>query len=238
MYLIATFYKFIKINNVAQLQKLLRDFCNEELIKGTILIAEEGINSTIVGKETAMKKFYQFITSIKEFSDLFFQESNCTFMPFQKLKVKIKPEIVTFKVSLDMSKTGTYIKPEDWDQFISKKDVKVIDTRNYYEVAIGSFKGSINPNTNNFTDLVTWIEENLHKNDLEVPIAMFCTGGIRCEKSTAYLKKLGFKNVYHLKGGIINYLKNKGSNYNMWEGSCFIFDDRIALDKNLIPTNT
>ena len=238
MYLISTFYKFVKVTDTRSLQESLKIFCSKNSIKGTILIAEEGINSTIAGCEAVIRGFHRFITSKKEFSNLFFQESYCKFMPFQKLKVKIKPEIVTFRVPLDMSQIGTYIKPEDWDNFISKKDVKVIDTRNYYEIAMGSFKGSINPNTNNFTDLIEWIEKNLDKTNLEIPIAMFCTGGVRCEKSTAYLKKLGFKNIYHLQGGIINYLKNKGDTTNMWEGSCFIFDDRVTLDKNLLPNNT
>ena len=237
MYIISTFYKFVRISDTLSLQKSLKDFCLEKEIKGTILIAEEGINATVVGKEDEIKQFHTFMSSLPYFPGLLFQESSCEFMPFQKLKVKIKPEIITFKVpDLDMSNTGEYIKPEDWDAFISRSDVKVIDTRNYYEVAMGSFKNAISPNTNNFTDLVEWIEKNLDKKDLETPIAMFCTSGVRCEKSTAYVKKLGYKNIYHLQGGITNYLKRNKCGV-LWEGACFIFDDRIALDSCLLPTN-
>ncbi|WHQ46946.1 MAG: hypothetical protein MTP17_00975 [Candidatus Midichloria sp.] len=233
MYIISTFYKFVRISDTLSIQNLLKDFCTKKAIKGTILIAKEGINATIVGKEVAIKEFHIFISSLPHFTDLFSQESSYEFMPFQKLKVKIKPEIVTFKVQdLDMSNTGQYIKPEDWDAFISRSDVKVIDIRNYYEVAMGSFKNAISPNTNNFTDLVEWIEKNLDEKDLETSIAMFCTGGVRCEKSSVYMKKLGYKNVYHLQGGIINYLKNNKS--DIWEGSCFIFDDRVTFDERLI----
>jgi len=237
MYVVSTFYKFTNIADVAFLQKSLKDCCSKNGINGTILIAQEGVNATVVGKKESMIEFYNFLTTIPNFDDLFFQESFCEFMPFQKLKVKIKSEIVTFKAhDLDMSKTGQYIKPEDWDDFINRDDVKVIDTRNYYEVAMGSFKNAINPNINKFTDLVKWSAENLPKNDRDAPIAMFCTGGVRCEKSTAYLKKLGYTNVYHLRGGIINYLKSKKDEHNTWEGSCFIFDDRIMIDLDLMPT--
>lgn len=236
MYLIATFYKFIEIEDTTSLQEKFKAFCSDRAIKGTIIIASEGINATICGAESDIQTFYKFAQSIKEvqLDDLFFQESWSEFMPFQKLKVKIKPEIVTLKVkNLDMQNSGEYIKPDDWDQFISRSDVKLIDTRNYYEIAMGSFENAINPNTNNFTDFIKWIEENQLKFDFETPIAMFCTGGVRCEKSTAYMKKLGYKNVYHLQGGIINYLKCKNNQSNTWHGSCFIFDDRVMIDNKL-----
>ena len=254
MYIVTTFYKFtniegyelqkalkvicpdLEISGPVRLQRALKTFCLEQGIRGTIIIATEGINSTIVGSRNAINEFYRFFKSFEAFADVFFQESECEFMPFQKMKVRVKPEIVTFKVpDLDLSKKGEYVSPEKWDNLISDPKVMVIDTRNYYEIAQGSFKNAINPNTNKFTELVEWVQHESRLKDRNTPIAMFCTGGVRCEKSTAYLKMLGYKEVYHLKGGIINYLKAKRNKESAWEGNCFIFDDRVNVNQDLSP---
>lgn len=239
MYVITTFYKFVDLQNLVQWRSDLLGFCNAHSIKGTVLLADEGINATVVGKKEDIDCFYSFMRSFHEFHDLFFQESQCDFKPFQRMKVKIKPQIVTFRVSdveVDMQDTGAYIQPKDWDNALMDKDFVVIDTRNSYEIAYGSFKNAVNPNTNNFSELKDWVYDKLGTAQLDRPIAMFCTGGVRCERSTAYLKALGYRNVYHLQGGILNYLQyKKDHDQSMWEGRCFIFDDRIALNPDLTP---
>ena len=237
MYCISTFYNFIEINDIEDIQRELKIFCSENDIKGTIILDKEGINGTIAGIEEKITSFQNILA--KYLNIMNFQRSKSEFMPFQKMKIKIKKEIVTFGLeNLDMSNIGQYITTDQWDDLISNPNVKVIDTRNYYETALGTFKNAISPNTNNFSDFIGWAESNLDRNDLDKPIAMFCTGGIRCEKATAYVKHLGFKNVYHLKSGIIGYLKSKQNQENMWSGSCFIFDERIMLDYNLAPINS
>lgn len=232
-FVVTTFYKFVKLIDLPELKLQLLKFCNEAKIKGTILIAEEGINSTITGSREAIDNFYKFIKSIPEFSDLTFKESISEFPPFRKMKVKIKHEIVTFKVDLDINNRGEYLTPEEWDKYLDKEDVLVIDTRNDYEVALGTFKNAIDPKTKAFTDLPNWVKENLTEEHKEKTILMFCTGGIRCEKSTAYMKQQGFRKVYHLEGGILKYLENTKNTSNNWHGSCFIFDDRSALTSDL-----
>ena len=159
-----------------------------------------------------------------------FKISFAEILPFKKMKVKIKKEIVTFDVEeLDLSQKGEYLTPKEWDELMKKDDTIVIDTRNYYEYAMGTFRGAINPHIHHFTELPKWLKGNLKEGDKKKNIAMFCTGGIRCEKSTAYLKQLGFENVYHLKDGIIKYLEDNQKNPNStWQGGCFVFDDRIT----------
>lgn len=238
-YIISSFYKFVNISDSEELRTKLLQCCNKNKLKGTILIASEGINATLVGLREEINLFYDFLVQLPYFHDVQFQESKSWFQPFQKIKIRIKKEIVAFKVdNLNLTQNGKYVSPEDWSQFIQQDDVVLIDTRNYYEIALGTFKNAINPSTNNFSDLPNWIEKNLNKNDYQKKIAMFCTGGIRCEKSTTYLKNLGYKNVYHLKGGILNYLSKTKNQSNAWQGDCFVFDDRIALNTDLIPTYT
>ncbi len=232
-YFIISFYRFVNVKNVDSLKIELLEFCNKCKIKGTIILAEEGINATLAGSNEAIKKFCDFPQSYEIFSDINFKESFSDLPPFQKMKVRIKEEIVTFKVkNLDMSKRGDYLNSKEWDELIKQDNTILIDTRNYYEYAIGTFKGAVNPHIHHFTELATWLDGNLKEEDKKKNIAMFCTGGIRCEKSTAYLKQKGFKKVYHLKDGIIKYIDDNKDNPNSsWKGKCFVFDDRITYSK-------
>lgn len=238
-FIVTTFYKFVNLPNIEDLRVKFIKFCNDNKVKGTILLAGEGINSTLTGERVHIDAFYKFITSMPEFSDMEFKESFSDYLPFKKLKVRLKPEIVRLKddelLQLDMAKVGTHLDSDEWDKMISSKDTITIDTRNDYEVIFGTFKNAINPKTRNFSDLPEWVERNLKGVDKKTPIAMFCTGGIRCEKSTAYMKNIGFKNVYHLKGGILKYIEDKKGKESMWEGKCFVFDDRVAVDSDLDP---
>ena len=228
-YIVISFYKFVKILDAALLRAELLNFCNKHQIKGTILLAEEGLNSTLAANPDAIQKFCEFLKSYDIFSDINFKESHSEVAPFKKMKVKIKKEIVTFGVDgLDISKRGDYLSSKEWDDLVDQKDTILIDTRNYYEYVMGTFDGAINPHIHHFTELAVWLDGNLKEEDKKKNIAMFCTGGIRCEKSTAYLKQRGFENVYHLKDGIIKYIEdNKGNPNSSWHGKCFIFDDRV-----------
>ncbi|MDD9331865.1 MAG: rhodanese-related sulfurtransferase [Wolbachia sp.] len=239
-FVIATFYYFIELANYYDMKGEIKAKCDNAELKGTILLAEEGINATISGTREAINSIFDFLHSDNRLKDLTWKESIAGYQPFSKMKVRLKREIVNLGVSdLDISLRGEYVEPEQWDDFISQPDVLVIDTRNEYEVKLGKFHNAIEPKTQCFRDFPQWVEssfskdENLRKNK----IAMYCTGGIRCEKSTAYMKSLGFNDVYHLKGGILSYLeKNKNQN-NMWEGECFVFDDRVTVDNSLTPSD-
>lgn len=236
LYQVTSFYKFIEMDNIYDMQLVLLKFCNQHDIKGTILIATEGLNGILSGREDSMKSFCQFIHSIKGFEDINFKSSFTPEQPFKRIKVRIKNEIVTFKVAdLDMNQVGEYLSAEEWDAMLQKPEVTLIDTRNEYEVAFGTFANAIDPKTINFSDFPAWAEANLANHDHTKPIAMFCTGGVRCEKSTAYLKQKGFKNVYHLKGGILQYLEDSKNKTGLWQGSCFVFDDRLAVTVDLKP---
>jgi len=233
-FVVTTFYKFVHLSDVQDTQVKFIKFCTDYKIKGTILLAEEGVNSTLTGERHNIDAFYKFIRCMNEFSDMEFKESFSEYEPFKKLKVRIKPEIVRLKIpNLDMNKIGEYLDTKEWDELISKKETIVIDTRNDYEVIFGTFKNAQNPKTRNFSDLPEWVDRNLKNVDKNTPIAMFCTGGIRCEKSTSYMKNIGFKNVYHLKGGILKYIEDTKGKESMWEGKCFVFDDRVAVDSEL-----
>lgn len=232
-YVVSTFYKFVNLTNTHNIQVKLLKTCKEEGILGTILLAEEGINATICGPRSAINNFYHAMSEIYNFSDIYYQESYSDIVPFQKLKIKVKPEIVTLKHKIDMSNTGEYLSPDEWDAMLEKHEAIVIDTRNDYEVLFGTFVGATNPETSVFSELPEWAEKNLVPLDRDTPIAMFCTGGVRCEKSTAYVKSLGFTKVYHLQGGILNYLRTKGENASKWLGQCFIFDERLTLNNKL-----
>jgi len=235
---IAAFYHFADFPDYAEKRREWLEFCNERGLKGTILMASEGINSTISGSRAGIDALLDFIRADTRFSGLAWKESYADFQPFERMKVRLKSEIVRLGiVNLEPKNfAGTYIKPKDWDEFMAKPGVKIIDTRNDYEVKIGHFAGAINPKTRNFRDFPAWAEENLHLSP-ETPIGMYCTGGIRCEKSTAYLKTRGFKNVYHLQGGILQYLEDTGNKGKKWQGECFVFDDRVAVNNDLAPTS-
>lgn len=233
-YTVIAFYKFIPLTNINDLQISLLKYCKEHSIKGTILLALEGINSTLAGSPEEIEKFCSFIRSLPEFTDMTFKYSTSLLPPFKRTKVIIKKEIVTFKVDdLDLSQVGEYLSAEAWDNMIQKDETIVIDTRNDYEIVFGTFHRAIDPKTKNFSDFPAWAEKELADCNKDTPIAMFCTGGVRCEKSTAYLKQRGFKNVYHLKGGILQYLEDTKNKNHMWKGSCFVFDDRLSVDSQL-----
>ncbi len=238
-YAVMTFYHFVELKNLTEIRTALLKSCSKLKIKGTILIASEGVNSTLSGTEESINSFYDFLISIPEFAAIKLRKTYTNYLPFNKLKVRLKKEIVSFKASnLDITNTGEYLNSEEWDKLIDSNEAILIDCRNHYEITFGTFKKAIDPKTDNFSDLTTWIKNNLFKEGFNKKIGMFCTGGVRCEKSTAYLKQLGFQNVYHLRGGILQYLEDKKGQDSQWEGKLFVFDDRIAIDKNLKPINT
>ncbi len=233
-FLVAALYKFVTLPDYKALQEPLLNVCNDNGIKGTLLLASEGINGTVAGTEAGIYALLDYLHKSQDFSDLKHKESRAEEMPFLRMKVRLKKEIVTMGVpGTDPQKiVGSYVKPGDWNDLISDPDVVLVDTRNDYEVGIGTFKGAIDPKTTNFRDFPKWVKNN--KNMLDKPkVAMFCTGGIRCEKSTAYMKEQGYEDVYHLEGGILKYLEEVPEEESMWEGECFVFDNRVAIKHSL-----
>lgn len=230
-YIITNFYKFVQLADYESLKEQIFAKMQELNILGTILLASEGVNGGFAGTPEDMQAFYAYLRSDSRFADLTFKETFDDFIPFEKIKVKLRKEIVTMGVhGIDpLRETGTHVAPKEWNALISDPEVVVVDTRNTYEFELGSFKNAVNPETENFRDFPEYVADNLlDKKDKKV--AMFCTGGIRCEKSTAYLMSLGFKDVYQLDGGILNYFKEMSADDSMWEGGCFVFDDRITID--------
>lgn len=236
-YLIAAFYKFTKLTDVPFWQNTLRTLCKDQNILGTILLADEGINSTIAGKAENIQMVINFLGSQESFTVLDCKYSQCNFMPFRKLKVLHKKEIVTFGIPhiKPHQKTGIQVDPTEWNDLISNKDVIVIDTRNTYEVELGSFQKALNPNTEIFREFPSYVKNNLDPT-VHKKIAMYCTGGIRCEKASAYLLDQGFEKVYQLQGGILKYLEKVEPKNSLWHGKCFIFDDRITVEKDSITS--
>lgn len=233
--IISNFYNFFNFQNYKFIKNPLLELCNKSKIKGTILISSEGINGSICGNKADINTVYDFLANNLKQLKIDYKESIINFTPFNKMKVKIKSEIVSLKIDdLDIVNNGQYIDTTSWDQFIKQPEVILIDTRNDYEVELGRFKGAINPQTKSFSELPKWVINNL-KDKQKMKIAMYCTGGIRCEKSTAYLKKQGFEQVYHLRGGILEYLAQTKNINNNWQGDCFVFDERITVDANLAP---
>ncbi|AGK59109.1 rhodanese [Hyphomicrobium denitrificans 1NES1] len=228
---VAAFYKFVDIDDPVTLQRELRLFCAERDIKGTILLAHEGINATISGPETDVAAVVSELRSDSRFASLTVKYSNAASHPFQRFKVKIKREIVTFGVPdlRPSAVTGHLVEPKDWNALISDPDVLVIDTRNDYEVGIGTFEGARNPRTRAFSEFRDYVAAEL-QGAPEKKIAMFCTGGIRCEKASSYLLARGFTDVYQLSGGILKYLEEIPSEQSLWRGECFVFDERVALE--------
>ena len=234
---VCALYKFVEIKNLKELKNKILAFLKENNIYGTILIANEGINGTISGDNPKIINLINFLKSDVRFSNIEYKLSFTDKNPFYRTKVKLKKEIVTLGVKIKKTHyNATYIHPEEWNEFIKKDDVILIDTRNKYETSIGSFINSVDPKTDSFRDFPNFVKNNsdLPKNK---KIAMFCTGGIRCEKSTAYLKSKGFKYVYHLKGGILNYLEKIDKKDSLWKGDCFVFDNRVSVDHNLKKGN-
>ena len=234
MYKIFGFYKFKKIKNIKLLKKNLKNFIDEEEVRGSIIISIEGINGTISFKPTKYKKVKNKILNLLNIRKLDNENiSYYKYQAFKKGKIKIKKEVVPIGMKLNKIVTKNKIEPKDWNKFILKKETVLIDTRKNFEFKVGTFKGSINPELNNFRDFPRYFK-TLKKNQ---NIGMFCTGGIRCEKASAYLKKKGFKNVYQLKGGIINYLDNVKKKDSLWSGDCFVFDNRVSIKHGLKPGN-
>ena len=236
---IVAFYKFVDLPNFKELHPKIHDFCKAHQIKGTILLSQEGINSTISGLNHDINAVLDFLKSHKEFTDLTYKISYNNCYPFRRLKVKLKKEIVTLGVPNinPLKQVGTYVEPSDWNHLISDPDVITIDTRNKYETKIGIFKHAVDPQTNTFREFPTYVYKNFNNLDKNKKIAMYCTGGIRCEKSTAYMLQLGFKNIYHLKGGILNYLEKTPKEHSLWQGECFVFDTRIGVNHNITKGN-
>ena len=234
MLTICALYKFTRLDDFEEIQDPLKLFLDSLNIRGTLLLAREGVNGTIAGDNESIMKSLDYLQKDKRLVGLEYKFSYSEKPPFKRLKVKLKKEIVTLGVSnIDPTfSSGTYVKPADWNELINDPDVVLIDTRNNYEFEIGSFKGSINPNTETFRQFPAYTKNNLEKYR-DKKIAMFCTGGIRCEKSTAYLKSKGFENVFHLQGGILKYLEEVKEDDSLWEGECFVFDDRVAVKHNL-----
>jgi UPF0176 protein len=234
MLTICALYKFTRLDDFEEILDPLKIFLDSLYIRGTLLLAKEGINGTIAGDNDSIMKSLDYLQKDLRLVGLEYKFSYSEKPPFKRLKVKLKKEIVTLGVSdIDpIFSSGTYVKPGDWNELINDPDVVLIDTRNNYEFEIGSFKGSINPNTETFREFPAYTKNNLEKYR-DKKIAMFCTGGIRCEKSTAYLKSKGFENVFHLQGGILKYLEDVKEDESLWEGECFVFDDRVAVKHNL-----
>jgi UPF0176 protein len=231
---VSAFYKFTALDHFASLRAPLLAAARERGIRGTILLAPEGINGTIAGEPAALAGMMAFIRGIQDFADLDSKESHAEDMPFQRMKVRLKKEIVTMGVpGIDPSQAaGAYVAPEDWNALISEPDVLVIDTRNSFEVEAGSFTGALDPGTQSFGEFPSFVDRKLTGQENR-KIAMFCTGGIRCEKATSYLRARGFEHVYHLKGGILQYLETVPPEKSLWQGSCFVFDAREGLSHGL-----
>lgn len=235
---VAALYCFARLPQYESLREPLAELCCTNGIKGTLLLAAEGINGTVAGTQPAIEKLVAYITSIPELANPELKYSNATEMPFYRMKVRLKREIVTMGVDgIDPLKSvGTYIAPKDWNALIADEDTVVVDTRNDYEYAIGTFEGALDPNTKTFREFPKWVEQNRDKLEGK-KIAMFCTGGIRCEKATAFVKGLGFDDVFHLKGGILKYLEDVPKEESMWNGECFVFDERVAIGHGLTESN-
>ena len=238
-YSVAAFYKFVTIADGAALRRHLEELCTCHSIIGTILIAPEGINATIAGSATELGEALAQMACDARFCDLDIKRSACETQPFQRLKVKLKREIVTFGVpsANPAVQAGTYVGATDWNTLIADPDVVLIDTRNTYEVKVGTFPGALDPKTQSFGQFPAFVESN--RDALaNKKVAMFCTGGIRCEKASAYLLQSGFKNVYHLKGGILKYLETVPPEKSLWRGECFVFDERVALQHGVTQGGT
>ena len=231
---VATFYKFVALPDYADLQQPLKDICTARNVKGTILLAKEGINGTIAGTRQNIYFVLDQIKADERLADIDIKESPASTLPFERMKVRLKKEIVTIGLP-EVSPTaavGTYVPAKEWNRIISDPEVTVIDTRNGYEVGMGSFKKAENPETESFREFPEYAKENLDPTK-QKKVAMFCTGGIRCEKASSYLLSQGFEEVYHLKGGILKYLEEVPEEESLWEGECFVFDERVAITHGL-----
>jgi len=233
---IAAFYRFVDIPDPAALREKILETCLLAGVKGTILLAPEGINGTIAGSEEGVETALDYLRSTDEIDELPTKQSTANEDPFLRMKVRIKREIVTLGVGdVDtVANPGVHVPPKQWNALISEPDVLVIDTRNDYEVAIGTFEGATDPHTRSFTEFPDWVTAT-DGLDKDTRLAMFCTGGIRCEKATAYLAERGFTNVFQLDGGILKYLETIPESDSMWAGECYVFDRRVSVGHGLVP---
>jgi len=234
MFYVLGFYKFKKLQSLIKKKSLLEDCLINQNIRGTIILSREGVNATIAGKSDDVKFIVNKIEKMFKIKNFDSQNiSKSKFQPFHRSKVKIKKEVVPMGLYLSSIAKNNYIEPSKWNKLIKDKDTLVLDSRKSFEYEVGTFKRSINPDVDNFREFPKY----LNKLNKKKPIAMFCTGGIRCEKASVYLKKKGFKNVYQLKGGILNYLKKVKKKESLWKGECFVFDNRISVKHGLIKGN-
>jgi UPF0176 protein len=231
---VVTFYKFVRLPDFAEKREPLLSHCEVQGIRGTILLAAEGINGTIAGSREAIDSVVTFLRSDPRLVDLEQKESCADSAPFDRMKVRLKKEIVTLGLpEIDPSdRVGTYISPQEWNELISDPEVTIIDTRNEYEVSIGTFRGAKNPKTASFRQFPDYVRNHLDPNKHR-KVALFCTGGIRCEKATSFMIAQGFQEVYHLKGGILKYLEEVPAEESLWQGECFVFDQRVAVRDGL-----
>ena len=234
MIAVSAFYKFVDLPDIAALRHVLLDAARTRGIRGTILLASEGINGTIAGEPDLLTSMMAYIRTMPAFLDLESKQSHADERPFKRMKVRLKKEIVTMGVAgVDPAHlVGSYVAPEDWNTLISNPDVLVIDTRNSFEFAAGTFRNAVDPGTRSFGEFPAYVVRELMDRK-DRPIAMFCTGGIRCEKATSHLRQLGFEKVYHLKGGILRYLETVPPEESLWQGACFVFDEREGLGHGL-----
>ena len=232
--IVASFYKFIKLNDLSKIKIPLQGLCLKNNIHGTILLAPEGLNGTISGDKIGVESILNFLRCDNRFSDLTPKISFSNNKTFSRMKVKLKKEIVTMGVNNiePENLSAKFVDATQWNELISDPDIMLLDTRNHYEISIGSFRGAISPSTNSFRDFPAWVD-SLDEKLKGKKIAMFCTGGIRCEKASSMMLKKGFKNIYQLNGGILKYLEEINLNDSLWDGSCFVFDDRVALNHGL-----
>ena len=233
-YISCALYKFVTLANYAALRSPLLKTMTENNVFGTLLLAHEGINGTVSGTREGIDRLLEWLAQEPGLEGIETKESYHDEIPFYRTKVKLKKEIVTMGVEgIDPKRSvGTYVRPADWNALISDPDVVLVDTRNDYEVEIGTFKNAVNPKTKTFREFPAWAKANLDPQKNK-KVAMFCTGGIRCEKSTAYMKEQGFEEVYHLQGGILKYLEEVPADQTLWNGECFVFDNRVAVDHDL-----
>ncbi|MCX4193272.1 rhodanese-related sulfurtransferase [Methylophaga sp. OBS1] len=231
---VCALYKFVTLDDFQAKKQPLLDFMLKNEIRGTLLLAKEGINGTVAGSRDAINGLLDYLRQDPRLAEISYKESYTDNSPFMRSRVKLKNEIVTMGVEgIDPKRVvGTYVKPTEWNQLISAPDVLLVDTRNDYEVQVGTFKNAVNPKTDSFREFPEYVKSHLDPNKHK-KVAMFCTGGIRCEKSTAYLKEQGFEEVYHLEGGILKYLEEVPAEQSLWEGECFVFDDRVTVNHQL-----
>ena len=233
---IVALYKFSALPDAQDHQFPLKDLCVESGVAGTLILASEGINGTIGGPSQGVERVLDYIRDLPGMDDIELKESWADEMPFFRMKVHHKPEIVTMGVpeADPLERVGAYVEPEDWNALISEPGVVIVDTRNHYESRIGTFEGSTLPDTESFRDFPEWVEEHAEELRSAKKIAMFCTGGIRCERATAHMLNQGFEEVYHLHGGILKYLETIESDASKWEGDCFVFDQRVSVGHGLV----